>query len=429
MSPRRKWSYRPAVCVLEDRTVPSSFRTFPAGPATHLVVIAPAQVQADQSFTVEVEAEDASNRVATTFTGPVQLVLGTADAGATLPSYTFTMADGGVHLFQVTLTLAGSQTIGARDTANAMIAGGARTTVKPGAVTQFQVTASSLVPVGTATSITITAEDAANNTVTNFTGPVHLSAANSNLPATYTFVAGDHGKHTFNVTFTSAGSKTVSATSAVNSAITGQASLLAYMAGQATHFSVTVMGSVIAGVPTLVQITALNAGNQVAAGYMGFVHFTSSDSLASLPADYGFTLRQCRQLRVQRDIRNAGTQTLSATDTRTTSITGAATVVVSAAVSQGANLNPGYYGTAGYYANPGYYGSLGYYGSGYYGTPGYYGTGYYGTPAYYGTGYYGNLGYYTAPYYGNLGYYGALGNFGTGSLWSGWNGSGLPWNG
>src|ERR1700733_6631821 len=117
MAPRRSSSYRPAECVLEDRTVPTAFRVFTGGAATHLLVIAPAQVQAGQSFTVEVEAVDAGNRVSAGFTGAVQIDLGTADAGAPLPSYTFTTADGGVHFFQVTLTHAGSQTIGARDTA------------------------------------------------------------------------------------------------------------------------------------------------------------------------------------------------------------------------------------------------------------------------------------------------------------------------
>jgi hypothetical protein len=380
MFPRRNRSFQPAVCVLEDRTCPSTFRTIPAGPATHLVVIAPSQVQAGQSFTVEVEAEAASNGIATGFTGPVQLSLGTADAGATLPGYTFTTADKGVHFFQVTLTLAGSQTIGARDTAAPTIAGGARTTVKPGALTHLQVTASSLAPVGTATSITVAAADAYDNVVTSFTGAVHLSAAGSNLPASYTFIAGDHGTHAFNVTFTSAGSKTVSATDASNSAVTGQASLLAYTAGQATHFSVTVMGPVLAGVPTLVQVTALDAGNQVATGYLGVVHFTSSDAFAALMNDYGFTSSDYGSHLFSVIFAGPGSETFTATDTMTSSITGTGTVVVAP------STYPGYYGAGGYYGAPGYYGNLGYYAPGYYGNLGYYGTGYYGTSGYYGTG-------------------------------------------
>jgi hypothetical protein len=338
----RSRSFRPAVCLLEDRTLPSGFRVFAGGPATHLIVTAPAQVQAGQSFMVEVEAADAGNRVSPSFTGPVQLSLGSADAGATLPSYTFTTADGGIHFFQVTLTVAGSQTIGARDTAaGATIAGGAIITVKPGAATHFQVTAPTVAPIGTATSITIAAEDAYNNVATTFTGTVHLSAANSNLPASYTFVAGDHGKHAFNASFTSAGSKTVSATAASNGAITGHSSLLAYVAGEATHFSVTVLGPVSAGVPTLVEVTALDAGNQVATDYLGVVHFTSSDALAALLADYGFTSSDNGSHLFSVVFTAAGAQTFTATDTMTSSITGAGSVAV-VAPSMSAGLFGGF---------------------------------------------------------------------------------------
>ena len=199
------------------------FRVLTGGAATHLLVIAPKQVTAGQAFTVEVEALDSANRVSAGFTGPVQLSLGTADSGATLPGYTFTTADHGVHFFQVTLTLAGSQTIVA---AGGKITGGAPTAVKPGSATHFQVTAASGASVGAATSVTVAAMDADNNVVTSFTGAVTLSGANSNLLPSYTFVAADHGMHTFNVTFTSAGSETVSATAASNAAMTGSTTVV-----------------------------------------------------------------------------------------------------------------------------------------------------------------------------------------------------------
>jgi hypothetical protein len=224
-------------------------------------------------------------------------------------------------------------------------------------------TASAVTPVGAATSVTVAAMDAFDNAVTSFTGAVHLSAANSNLPASYTFVAGDHGKHAFNVTFTSAGSKTVSATAASNSAISGNASLLAYIAGQATHFSITVVGTVIAGVPTLVQVTALDAGNQVATGYLGVVHFTSTDSFAALLPDYGFTSSDDGSHLFSVVFAASGTQTLTATDTMTSSITGTATAVVAPSIAAGYNANLGYYGLPAYYGI-GYYGNLGYYGTG-----------------------------------------------------------------
>ncbi len=215
-------SFQPSVTLLEDRTCPSGFRAVTAGPATHLMVIAPKEVTAGQAFTIEVEALDSANRVSAGFTGPVQLSLGTADPGATLPGYTFTTADHGVHFFQVTLTLAGTQKIVA---AGGKITGTAPTAVKPGAATHFQVTAVSGA-VGAVTSVTVAALDAENNVVTSFTGAVTLSASNSNLPPSYAFVAADHGMHTFNVAFTLAGSETVSATAGSNAAMTGSTTIV-----------------------------------------------------------------------------------------------------------------------------------------------------------------------------------------------------------
>ena len=90
-------TYRPRFDVLEDRTVPATFRGFPVTPvtppATHLIVLAPQNVESGKMFNVVVEAADASNHVVTGFKGTVQIQLATADAGATFPaSFTFSAA-------------------------------------------------------------------------------------------------------------------------------------------------------------------------------------------------------------------------------------------------------------------------------------------------------------------------------------------------
>src|SRR5688500_15317498 len=84
--------YRPTLDTLEDRTVPSTFsriaaafRPAPPLPATHLEVSVPANVQAGKPFHVKVDAETATNRLATGYTGTVHLSLLTADSGATIP--------------------------------------------------------------------------------------------------------------------------------------------------------------------------------------------------------------------------------------------------------------------------------------------------------------------------------------------------------
>jgi hypothetical protein len=45
----------------------------------------------------------------------------------------------------------------------------------------------------------------------------------------------------------------------------------------------------MAGTPGSLTVTALDQNGQLATGYTGTVHFTSSDGQATLPADYTFT--------------------------------------------------------------------------------------------------------------------------------------------
>ncbi|MBV9497010.1 MAG: IPT/TIG domain-containing protein, partial [Acidobacteria bacterium] len=62
-----------------------------------------------------------------------------------------------------------------------------------------------------------------------------------------------------------------------------------YLAGSATHFSVVAPATATAGSPFSTTVTALDAFENVATGYAGTVHFTSSDGTATLPADSALT--------------------------------------------------------------------------------------------------------------------------------------------
>jgi len=56
------------------------------------------------------------------------------------------------------------------------------------------------------------------------------------------------------------------------------------------RLSLTAPATALAGVPFSLTVEAKNIGGSPASGYRGTVHFTSSDSGATLPADYTFTL-------------------------------------------------------------------------------------------------------------------------------------------
>jgi hypothetical protein len=83
----------------------------------------------------------------------------------------------------------------------------------------------------------------------------------------------------------------------------------------ATHFMVSGFnGIVTAGTPFPMTVTALDSNNQVASGYQGTVHFSSSDVQAGLPADYTFTTADAGVHTFAITLKTAGTQSLSLVD-------------------------------------------------------------------------------------------------------------------
>src|SRR5439155_87515 len=148
------------------------------------------------------------------------------------------------------------------------------------------------------------------------------------LPGNYTFVIGDHGQHTFQVTYAATGQQTFVATDTTTASITGQTSPTVEAVGSVTHFGLFTFGLAIPGVPTAAAIVALDAQNHVVAGYTGTVHFTSSDGAAVLPGDYTFLASDNGRHIVSVTFNTIGTQTLTATDTATASITATTNVRV-----------------------------------------------------------------------------------------------------
>src|SRR5205085_1470354 len=71
-------------------------------------------------------------------------------------------------------------------------------------------------------------------------------------------------------------------------------------------------------------VTALDQFNNIATAYTGTVHFTSSDSAASLPADATLTNGTGA---FSATLRTAGNQTITATDTANGSITGTSNAI------------------------------------------------------------------------------------------------------
>jgi hypothetical protein len=172
---------------------------------------------------------------------------------------------------------------------------------------------------GASISFTLRAVDSSGNVVPGYTGTVHFTSTDpaAGLPSDYTFTAADNGVHTFNVTMKTAGAQALTVTDTMTGIIGSQS--LTVNPAAASQFLLDAPASVSALKPLRLTVTALDPyGNRVT-GYMGTVHFTSSDSLATLPADYTFTAADAGQHTFSRGLVlwQGGTQTISVTDIKT----------------------------------------------------------------------------------------------------------------
>ena len=156
------------------------------------------------------------------------------------------------------------------------------------------------------------------------------------LPTDYTFAVGDQGTHTFSVTLKTAGSRSITATDTVTGSVTGTQSGITVTPAAASR-------SVGIGVPdddhcrpgSYAHGYRADPYSNIATGYTGVVHFTSSDLQAILPTDYTFVVGDQGTHTFSVTLKTAGSRSITATDTVTGSITGtqAGIIVTPAAAS------------------------------------------------------------------------------------------------
>jgi hypothetical protein len=199
--------------------------TVAAGSFAQLGVTAPANSAAGAPFTVTVSALDAFGNVVPGYADKVHF--SSTDATAILPAdYTFTAADQGVHSFQVTLSLPGSQSVTVTDLTTGTSAGTAAVAVST--VAAFEVSAPASIAGGASFSITVTAVDAFGRPAPGYTGTVHFTSSDGSavLPASYTFQPSDQGVHIFTgLSLGTPGSQTINVADAGNMFVTGSATI------------------------------------------------------------------------------------------------------------------------------------------------------------------------------------------------------------
>ncbi|HJT16654.1 MAG TPA: IPT/TIG domain-containing protein, partial [Thermoanaerobaculia bacterium] len=193
------------------------------------------------------------------------------------------------------------------------------------AATHFVISAPATATSGAAFSLTITAFDASNNIATGYAGTIHFTStdAAATLPADSTLT---NGSGSFSATLRTAGSQTITAT---DGTITATSGAVVVQSAAAAHFAIAAPAATGSGNAFSFSVTALDSSNNIVTNYSGTIHFTSSDALATLPANTTLTNGTGT---FSATLGTAGNQTITATDIANAAITGtSAAIAVTAA--------------------------------------------------------------------------------------------------
>jgi hypothetical protein len=301
----------------------------------------PSSIQAGASGSFTVTAENADGTTNTSYAGTVRFSSSDAKAMLVDPAtgnavtlqgftYTFTAADAGVHTFSATLKTAGTQSIRAADMQTPAISGTEGSIqVNPAAASTMTVTGfPSTTTAGVAGNVTVTLKDPYGNIASGYTGTVHFTSTDgkATLPANYTFAAADAGAHTFSVTLKKAGTQSISTADTLMSALEATETGITVNAGAASQFIISAPSSLKSGVPFSLTLRVEDAYGNVVGGYTGTVHFTSTDSRATLPANYTFTATDKGvHTFTGMVLRKKGTQKITVTDTLNSLLTASET--------------------------------------------------------------------------------------------------------
>jgi hypothetical protein len=207
-------------------------------------------------------------------------------------------------------------------------------TVQParGAQIALKLTPATSSPVaGQPVSVTVTAIDSTGATAAGYRGTVHLTSsdASATLPADVTFAAADAGVKQVSVTLTKAGFNTLNAVDTATLAVQGQVGLVVQPAAASSCSAAEQSASSVAGATVGLTVTVHDPFGNVATGYAGTIHLTSTDGRANLPPDSTFVPSvDAGSHAFSAALITAGPQTLTATDVANAAIQCTAAVAV-----------------------------------------------------------------------------------------------------
>ena len=183
--------------------------TVSAGPVMNFTILAPSEADAGVPFWATIQAKDSYNNIVENYAGTAALT-STDPANQFMGEAVFLPADGGIKHMLVSLYTAGSHRIYAEDTLWPAVHGTSNEIfVRPGSLAGFIVTAPSVVNANTTFTFGVTARDAYNNVITDYTGTVAFGSDDPSpavaLPQNYSYSAADNGVRLFQAVLQSSG--------------------------------------------------------------------------------------------------------------------------------------------------------------------------------------------------------------------------------
>jgi hypothetical protein len=293
--------------------------TVNAAPAMLVVApVGPATATAGTPFSFTVTAEDPFGSTLPTYAGVVHFATSDTSPGVALPADS-TLANG-QGTFTAILIRAGSQTITASDNVGS---GSSPMTVTVSAAPTTHLALAtnpaSTTTAGNAFAVTVSASDQYGNTDRSYAGTVHFKTTDPSpgvvLPADSQLTG---GQGTFTATLDRAGSQIITGTDIANASIAGSVTIQV-IAAAAARASMVAPPSAVANQPFNVQVTLYDRFGNVATGYVGTVHFTTTDlvawQLGRMPADYTFTSADAGSHTFSATLMTVPSQTITVTDT------------------------------------------------------------------------------------------------------------------
>lgn len=300
------------------------------GPVAVFKVTTPSNTVAGQPFSSKVTAVDAFGNTAKNFFGTVHFV--TTSGNALLPAdYTFDNIDLGVHDFSLELNTSGVQSLSVVDSSDESVLGSATTSVSSANVANFSVSVSGPVVAGSATTVTVKAQDSYGNVSSDYRGTVSFSSSDvqAGLPANFTFNNKEAGIAVFTVTLKTAGLQSITVVDSDNPTVVGVASgLNVQSASTAGSFVVSGFESSTAGTAGSFTVRVKDTFGNWASNYRGTVSFSSSDAQAGLPATYTFTAADAGTHTFSATLKTAGLQSINVKDSVTATAVGSQTNIL-----------------------------------------------------------------------------------------------------